>query len=177
MPGCRLSQHQERLPLHWWQCYIAFPLYALSLPCSSILDIKALITGGWGHYEYPTPVDFPRPIELLGFVVGKLAFGLILWCPMFNPHLTAAWAFRQTVLMLVVGSFVTVLTFAVSHPIATRLRNWCRPQPWRPLESLAAALLAVLRSFDIISRGGFFAFGLFRHLVAALIPLLASFTT
>ena len=115
MPGCRLSQHQERLPLHWWQCYIAFPLYALSLPCSSILDIKALITGGWGHYEYPTPVDFPRPIELLGFVVGKLAFGLILWCPMFNPHLTAAWAFRQTVLMLVVGSFVTVLTFAVSH--------------------------------------------------------------
>ena len=21
MPGCRLSQHQERLPMHWWQCY------------------------------------------------------------------------------------------------------------------------------------------------------------
>ena len=80
-----------------------------------MIDIKALLTGGWGHYEYPTPVDFPRPIELLGFVLGKVAFGLILWCPMFNAYLSMACALRQTALMLVVGSFVTVLTFAVSH--------------------------------------------------------------
>lgn len=115
MPGCRLSQHQERLPMHWWQCYSAFPLYAISLPVSSMIDIKALITGGWGHYEYPTPIDFPRPIEFFGFVAGKIAFGLTLGCPLFNPYLTTAWALRQTTLMFVAGSFVTVLTFAVSH--------------------------------------------------------------
>lgn len=40
MPGCRLSQHQERLPLHWWQCYISFAIYALALPISSLIDCK-----------------------------------------------------------------------------------------------------------------------------------------
>ena len=40
MPGCRLSQHQERLPIHWWQCYMAFPIYGLALPISSLIDCK-----------------------------------------------------------------------------------------------------------------------------------------
>lgn len=114
MPGCRLSQHQERLPLHWWQCYIAFPVYAFSLPVSSLIDIKALITGGWGHYDYPTPVDSPRPIETLGFVLGKICFCCLLNAPMFVLP-SFAHALRQSVLMTGIGSFVVVLTFAVSH--------------------------------------------------------------
>jgi len=114
MPGCRLSQHQERLPIHWWQCYMAFPIYGLALPISSLIDCKAVITGGWGHYDYPVPVDHPRPIELAGFVLGKICFVLTVCGPLFA---CGSWgiAFRQMFLMLCVGSFVVVLTFAVSH--------------------------------------------------------------
>lgn len=114
MPGCRLSQHQERLPLHWWQCYIAFLTYLVALPVTSFLDVKAVITGGWGHYDYPLVIDRPRPLELCGFILGKLCF-LTTMMSSFVAQPTWSLAFRQFALMVFIGSFVVVLTFALSH--------------------------------------------------------------
>ena len=55
---------------------------------------QAVITGGWGHYDYPVPVDHPRPIELAGFVLGKICFVLTVCGPLFA---CGSWgiAFRQ----------------------------------------------------------------------------------
>merc|ERR1719353_2377753 len=60
------------------------------------------------------PVDHPRPIELFGFVTGKLCFLLTLVAPLL---LCDTWAigFRQMFLMVYIGSFFVILTFAVSH--------------------------------------------------------------
>jgi len=117
---------------------------------------KALVTGGWGHYDYPTPVDHPRPIELFGFVAGKLCFLMTLVAPLLlcdtwgigfrqvspnpdpnpnpNPHHNLnpnpnsnpnpnpspnpnpiCLPPRQMFLMVYIGSFFVILTFAVSR--------------------------------------------------------------
>ena len=55
---------------------------------------QAVITGGWGHYDYPVPVDHPRPIELAGFFLGKLCFAITVCGPLLACDGWAI-AFRQ----------------------------------------------------------------------------------
>lgn len=110
LPLARLAPDQKRHWFHRFQHVYIWPLYGLfSVKWHTVGDLGLLIRGRIGL----TPLKWPRRRELVGLIVGKLAF--IAWTIGIPLLLHPAW---QVAVAFLATSFVLALTIALVFQLA-----------------------------------------------------------